>query len=439
MPDPWHAVALGIDIGTSGVRVAAIDRNGNPVGMAGRRFVDALAATDPATWWQLVGEAIAALRKTISLHDIASIGVDGTSGTMLAVDANGQPLGAPSMYRDVVHDPALHTRLDEIAPPESAARGASSPLGRAIVLARGADVATILHQADWIAGRLRGVFDATDANNALKTGGDPDRLCWPDWIERLGLDRRLLPRIHAPGAPLGFVGDDGVALGLPRTARVHAGTTDGCASFLATGADQPGDAVTALGSTLVVKLLSAVRVDAPQYGIYSHRIDDHYLVGGASNTGGEVLLGLFGADRLAALSAALHPDRPSGLDYYPLLHPGERFPISDPALPPRLEPRPTDDALFFQGVLEGIATIEAAGYARLGDLGATPLRSLRSVGGGATNHAWTAIRQQRLNVPFLPSRSADACVGVAGLALRQADRTIETRAHDPVAANGSTR
>ena len=33
-------------------------------------------------------------------------------------------------------------------------------------------------------------------------------------------------------------------------------TTDGCASFLATGADQIGDAVSVLGTTLTVKLLS---------------------------------------------------------------------------------------------------------------------------------------------------------------------------------------
>lgn len=37
------------------------------------------------------------------------------------------------------------------------------------------------------------------------------------------------------------------------------------------------------------------------------------------------------------------------LDYYPLLRPGERFPVNDPGLPPRLTPRPEDDAVFLQG------------------------------------------------------------------------------------------
>ncbi|NVN13760.1 FGGY-family carbohydrate kinase, partial [Nguyenibacter vanlangensis] len=206
---------------------------------------------------------------------------------------------------------------------------------------------------------------------------------------------------------------EGLAAGLPPGAVVHAGTTDGCASFLATGADRAGDAVTALGSTLVVKLLSDVRIDAPSYGIYSHRIGGRYLVGGASNSGGAVLLGLFGVDRLAALTAGLRPDMPTGLDYYPLLRAGERFPVSDPAFQPRLEPRPADDGVFFQGVLEGMAMIEATGYARLEQLGATALRSVRTVGGGAANAGWTALRQARIGVPFLPSRSEDACVGAA--------------------------
>lgn len=53
--------------------------------------------------------------------------------------------------------------------------------------------------------------------------------------------------------------------------------------------------------------------------------------------------------QLAELTKRVDASRPSGLDYYPLVAPGERFPVNDPQLPPRLEPRPDDDALFLQG------------------------------------------------------------------------------------------
>src|SRR6478672_3352777 len=138
---------------------------------------------------------------------------------------------------------------------------------------------------------------------------------------------------------------------------VVAGSTDGCAAFLATGADKPGHAVTSLGSTLVLKLASEHPVFAPEYGLYSHRIGDVWLAGGASNTGGAVLAHYFAPARIAELSANIDPATRTGLDYYPLVKPGERFPIADPTLAPRLEPRPLDDAEFLKAIFEGIAGI----------------------------------------------------------------------------------
>jgi hypothetical protein len=44
-------------------------------------------------------------------------------------------------------------------------------------------------------------------------------------------------------------------------------------------------AVTSLGSTLAIKLLSETRIDDARYGLYSHRLGSSWLVGGASNTG----------------------------------------------------------------------------------------------------------------------------------------------------------
>ena len=111
----------------------------------------------------------------------------------------------------------------------------------------------------------------------------------------------------------------------------------------------------------------------------------------------------------------------SGLDYYPLLKPGERFPINDSNLQPRLEPRPESDALFLQGMLESIAAIEKLAYTRLTELGGSPLRSIRTVGGGASNNAWTEIRKAQLpNIPFNKSLSEHAATGTAVLAKRGA-------------------
>lgn len=136
----------------------------------------------------------------------------------------------------------------------------------------------------------------------------------------------------------------------------------------------------------------------------------------ARPAGGAVLRQFFSDAQLEMLSRRIDPSAPSGLDYYPLLRPGERFPVNDPELAPRLEPRPADDAAFLQGILEGIAGIEARAYRLLAEMGATPVNKVFTAGGGARNAAWSAIRERQLGVPVRSSPNAEAAYGAALLA-----------------------
>ena len=298
--------ALGIDIGTSGVRAAVLAADGAVVGMASARM--AASGDDPAlpqTWRRAALACLAQLRADCDLSGVRAVAVDGTSGTMVAVDEAGAPVGRALMYDEPCEDDAIIGRIEAAAPADSAARGRTSALARVLRMQDRANVRRVIHQADWLAGWLSGRFDRTDENNALKTGYDPLARCWPDWIARAGADLAKLPDVFEPGAPVGPANDEAIRLGLPASAIVHAGTTDGCASFLATGAAHPGEAVTALGSTLVIKLLSDKPISAPAYGVYSHRLGDRWLVGGASNTGGKVIEHLFPGADFNALSGRL--------------------------------------------------------------------------------------------------------------------------------------
>lgn len=93
--------------------------------------------------------------------------------------------------------------------------------------------------------------------------------------------------------------------------------------------------MTSLGSTLAIKLLSSNRIEDARFGVYSHRLDDKWLVGGASNTGGVVLRQHFTDEQLEKLSELINPMEASSLDYYPLQRMGERFPVADPMMVPR--------------------------------------------------------------------------------------------------------
>lgn len=417
-------LAVGIDVGTTGVRAVAIDSANNEVAKADTPMAEAGPnLRDPGVWWTATTKTLHALVRALDGRPIAAIAVDGTSGTLLAIDAKGQPLANALMYNDVVTTPEAIADIAANAPETSAAHGPTSGLLKVIRLQDTEGTARVIHQADWIAGCLSGRFDISDENNALKTGYDPLERRWPDWLDKTAAKRSLLPEVVEPGSVIGGITQEVAELfGISRQAVIAAGTTDGCASFLATGAEEPGDAVTALGSTLVLKMLSDKPLFAPEYGLYSHRIGERWLAGGASNSGGAVLAKYFSPAQMRDLSAEIDPDAPLGYDYYPLVKEGERFPINDPELQPRLEPRPLKDAQFLQALLEGITAVEVLGYQRLKELGAPDLKSLRTVGGGAQNPTWTAIRQRVLPVPFLAPSSHDAAAGTARLALAAARR-----------------
>jgi sugar (pentulose or hexulose) kinase len=149
----------------------------------------------------------------------------------------------------------------------------------------------------------------SDANNALKTGYDIVAFGWPAWLERVGVDAALLPDVVAPGDSVGAIAPASArAFGLSADVCVAAGTTDGCASFLAAGAKNVGDGVTALGTSLTLKLLSDKPISAPRYGVYSHRLLDMWLAGGASNSGGAALLAHFPPDEIEALTPLIDPE-----------------------------------------------------------------------------------------------------------------------------------
>lgn len=402
---------LGLDLGTSGLR-GCIVADDTPTA----RAEAPLHEHTPQTWQAALDTVMTRLRA--HLPRVGHIIADATSSTvMLWWDGPASPV---RMYDHLGH-PAVVDALADTLPADSGAHGASSTLAKVLQLKAHAirpHRLRIAHQIDWLNARFLGWLPPTDWNNALKLGFDPVTLSWPGAIHAL-IHPLPLPEVVAPGTVLGTVCPDAASRwGLQQDTLVHAGTTDSIAAFLATGAGKPGDAVTSLGSTLAVKLLSTQPVFAPDYGLYSHRLPGGWLAGGASNAGGRVLLMHFSREELQTLSAQLNPHVPTGLNYYPLPGTGERFPINDKGMEPVIEPVPEDRARFLQGLLEGLSEIERMGYERLVELGATPPRRIFCAGGGCVNAAWQAIRARRLPAPLAEAASGEAAFGVTRLLSR---------------------
>ena len=419
-------LGLGIDIGTSGVRTAIVDLAGNMLSFA--RVAHARQdpeKIDARFWWQAVteclGKQVNALAEIgVDPHEIMHAAIDGTSGTMVLVDDRLEPATPALMYDSTgLYDEAA--AIFDHAEATSIALDANSGLARMLRLQtmdKEGDARHLLHQADYILAKCVGRPSGSDDNNALKTGFDPENEMWPDWLNDIGVRKSLLPEVRRVGSPVGVITPElAECFALNRKLTFHAGTTDSIAAFLATDATNIGDAVTSLGTTLAVKQLTATRITDASRGVYSHRLGAKWLAGGASNTGGGVLAAYFSSEEIDALSALINPAHPTGLDYYPLLKPGERFPINDPELMPRLAPRPSEPHLFLQAMLEGIASIEAAAFRALDELGAPAPTRIFTAGGGARNDVWTEIRKRKIPAEFIKCKHTEAAVGVAKLAL----------------------
>lgn len=454
---------LGIDFGTTGARSTAIDAAGTIYSETEYTFDSDRAipsgqqqAELPKAWETALFGLIEQIPPDIRSF-VRSIAIDGTSSTVLLCDTDGNPVSEPILYNDP-RGALVMDRIRAIAPPNHAVLSATSSLAKLLwwlafdppqpPLTRGEKSCdrtaptVFLHQADWLAFLLHGKLGISDYHNALKLGYDVANLCYPDWLTEgiagvASAIAPLLPQVVAPGTAVGEVRAQMCdRFGFPRDCIVCAGTTDSIAAFLASGVNSPGEAVTSLGSTLAVKLLSHTRVDDARYGIYSHRFTplfeggtggDLWLVGGASNTGGAVLRHFFTDAELENLSQKIDAEQESLLEYYPLLKKGDRFPINDSELPPRIEPRPTDSVEFLHGLLSSIARIEARGYQLLQELGAPPLTKVYTAGGGAKNAVWSAIRQGYLKVPVVTPVHTAAAYGSALLAQHGSQSILDFR------------
>lgn len=424
-------VYLGIDVGTSGIRGSIIDDDCNelvnhqiafdtpPTSGTGR------CEQNPNIWLEkldrLITETSGALQELNSAYQIKTIAIDGTSSTLIACKKDGTPLSPALMYNDQQSVQQAET-ISRFAPTQSAVHGASSSLAKALLLLeRYPATETLCHQADWLTASLTGQYNISDENNCLKLGYDSISQSWPVWLqnncENATIPVELLPQVVAPGKRIGRVKSSLInKYQLDEECHMVAGTTDSNAAVLATGASKIGDAVTSLGSTLVLKLFSDEPIFNPKYGIYSHRLNGHWLVGGASNSGGKVLLQQFTQKQLEKMTPLLKPEQPTGLHYYPLPDIGERFPDNDSNKTSNIDPRPESDLTYFQGLLEGIASIEADGYKKLQALGAPAAQRIFTTGGGNKNPAWKIIRERLTGIKVLDAIHHEASYGSALLA-----------------------
>ena len=384
------ALFLGLDFGTSGARATVVGPDGvilvettakYPPIVDGGKAGDGIPTGGWAEAWRgALWSLLDQLDETTVRSRIAAVSIDGTSGTVLIVDAaSGEPIYPPMLYNEKRND--AMDAVCAMAPTGHTVRTPSSALCKlhSWWLGNGETIgnAKLLHHADWIAYLLHGLQGETDHNNALKLGFDPGlgpHGDYPAWMKSLPYASMLPSNVRAPGTKTGAVATEAAMkyFTRPGGCAVIAGTTDSIAAFVAARCTDVGDAVTSLGSSLALKLVSETRVDDSAKGVYSHRLcgesifsilvraiiltssvlfTGSWLVGGSSNLGGWLLRSNFSDDELVELTdlidlndAAKEKDVP---DYYPGVLMGFGMTVKEAT--EALSPRPDSDADYLRG------------------------------------------------------------------------------------------
>lgn len=430
---------LGVDLGTQSVRALLVTGDGTVLGSGAAplrsRRTGVRHEQDPGKWWDAVCTAVSAALAGRPAVRIGALAVCATSGTVLLTDASGRPLTPGLMYDDgrAAAD-AERLRAAGIAVQDTWGLPKALWLVRAARLmarefgAASSDVRNLrlAHQCDVITARLTGHPTPTDAGHALKSGYDPTREAWPDLTlehaleyAQLPLPDGLLPEVVRPGTRLGEVCATAVErTGIPAGTPVIAGTTDGCAAQIASGALREGSWNSVLGTTLVLKGASSRPVRDPTGVLYNHRSPDgSWLPGGASAVGGGALTAYAAPGvPLADLDRAAAAHEPASVLAYPLTSPGERFPFRAPDATALLLGTPASDADLWAALLQGIGYAERLCLDHLHHLGAPLHGPLTFTGGAARSAYWNQLRADILGRPVHVPEQTEPALGMAALA-----------------------
>ena len=431
---------LGIDVGTGGARAMVLTETGEVAANASVPFAPEILAPQqgrheqpPQAWWRTVCQAtnaaIAELNKKSGaiVGRLTAVAVDGTSGTLIAVNGAGEPLWPALMYNDprsAEEADVLNDVAGEFCQKLGYRFNASFALAKIAWLRNHEpavfdEAARFIHQADYVVERLAGEPAATDYSNALKTGYDLIEDAWPAWIgQHFGILSRL-PCVLAPGTPIGTVSHRAaVETGLPEGIAVVAGATDGTAAFLASGAKRIGDYNTTLGTTLVFKGISSKICRHPQGIIYCHKLPGGWwLPGAASNVGTDWIGAMFPGVDVRAMDAAAAERLPIDVVAYPLIRTGERFPFLSPDAQGFFVPESSDTVDRYASCLQGVAFVERLSYEILDAAAdASSAGEVYSTGGGSRSDAWMQCRADATGRVIHRPEYGESAFGTAVLA-----------------------
>jgi xylulokinase len=424
-------VSVGIDLGSSRVKLLALDEGGNALGVTMASYATesrrpGYAEQNPDRWWDAVRLAMSAMLSRPNLRgaDVVALGLTGQMHSAVFLDAAGVPVRSALMWSD--------------GRAEAEAVEIEKRIPRAELVARTGNRSNVSFTAPkimWVAAnepevfaRTRWIVQPKDALRARLTGEvasdvsdasatlllDLKTRTWAvDICEKLGIDARLLPPLAESETKAGELREDAArSLGLPAGIAVAMGGADAPAAALGLGLareeDAKGVVLISLGTGgQVLAPVTQPRTD-PEGRLHGlcHVVPGQWCVMAAILSAAASLdwvVRLLRPDdpngsRELIAAAAKVPAGSDGLIFVPYLR-GERTPHFDPGARGAMVGMRMNHGApeLTRAVLEGVAYALAEGLDVMRGVGVVPTSGV--VAGGGVNRLWQQIIADVLNLP----------------------------------------
>lgn len=420
---------LGVDLGTSSLKVLLADENGAIIDSESREYplyfpAANCAEQDPDDWYNALVEVLKALGSRRDLSQIDGVSFSGQMHGLVMLDENDRVIRPAILWNDnrttreceylnqTIGKDKLVSWTGNIA-----FTGFTAPKVlwvRANEPGNFSRIAKIMLPKDYLVYKMSGVFASDVSDNSGTLYFDVENGCWSQpMLDIMGITGQQLPRIFQSYDVVGTVcADFARRTGLPEKVRVIAGGGDQAVGAVGTGTVGDGRLSISLGTSGVVFASNAsyCRVESGAMHSFRHADGRFHMMGvmlSAAGSNDWWVKSVLREGNYAAVDAGAAAAKAEGLYFLPYLT-GERSPINDPAARGAffglMAAHTRDD--MSRAVLEGISFGLLDCYRSMLEAGAAASFA-RVIGGGAKSPQWLQMLADVLGLELRTINTAE--------------------------------